>query len=47
LAGKKVSETILALCSKTLYVFGSITVGAESVLTAPNDVLSAKFTALF
>jgi len=43
---KFVSENILALFSKK-YVFQCIVLGAESVLTAPNNVLSEKFTVLF
>jgi len=32
---------------KKQYVFQRIVLGAESVLTAPNDVLSEKFIVLF
>jgi len=44
---KQVSERTLSLCCKTQDVFKHIVFGAESVSTAPNDVISEKIIVLF
>jgi len=44
---KYVSERVLALCSKNIVRSQTFVLGPESVLTALDDVLSDKLTAIF
>jgi len=41
-----ISERTLALCSKTRYRLQHITLGAENILTPPNDILSDRIILL-